>query len=580
MNKRSSTEYGGRAAAIRTTLATVLSVLAMGAAQAQFGGGAPAYTPEPDARDLKAVLFNWAWHMGMLRGQAEPELVGTLEYEASGTVQIDGETCAISRYRVSANYQLPGFRTQIECTLPNGSVYSNVETMSGPYAWDEDMPGAEIVPGEGTAVPNQDARTQRRIRLWASPHGAAKAAIAAATGLPTSASFGENPAALLDRQSAAGIVSDTTLSWNGDRPVLTFPLPDVPGALATATLGPDFLPERVVVEHQGSTYEFEYGGFADFNNPLHRIEALYAGTIVEKHDGATVRTLQTLETEVGQVYVAVPVPESIGTVNAQAQPYGDPATPSQAPTPRLSNGRPDLSGSWRGAAGGPRRVPGGMFRRCSPFQDNCMEWTNQSADFVFMASSRLDPNQPLYKPEHWDRVQELDQWTNRYDPVMTCLPLGMPRHGPPVRIFQTADDITMFYRGGIDGGGGYPDFRMISMHKNEHDEDDVYGYSYMGRTATRWEGDTLVLDSIGFTDETWLGRGGFFHSTDMRVIERFTRTGDQLLYEVTVEDPEVLVEPWVAHPRTLQLSDQPTLIAERGSCTDTELAEVTTQIRH
>jgi hypothetical protein len=102
----------------------------------------------------------------------------------------------------------------------------------------------------------------------------------------------------------------------------------------------------------------------------------------------------------------------------------------------------------------------------------------------------------------------------------------------------------------------------------------------MGYTVGRWEGDTLVLDSIGFTDETWLGRGGFFHSDQMRVVEKFTRTGNEMRYEVTVEDPEVLVEPWVLHPRILQISDRPTIISERGSCTDTELEEVSTQIRH
>ncbi len=116
----------------------------------------------------------------------------------------------------------------------------------------------------------------------------------------------------------------------------------------------------------------------------------------------------------------------------QAQPPGPPAggpDPASLPTPRLPNGKPDLTGSWQQAGGGQRGVAGGMFRRCSPFQSNCMEWTNQSSDFVFMAPSRLDPNHPLYKPEYWDKVQQLDMWTNRDDPVMTCLPLGIPPAG-------------------------------------------------------------------------------------------------------------------------------------------------------
>ena len=102
----------------------------------------------------------------------------------------------------------------------------------------------------------------------------------------------------------------------------------------------------------------------------------------------------------------------------------------------------------------------------------------------------------------------------------------------------------------------------------------------MGYTVGKWEGDTLVLDSIGFTDETWLGRGGFFHSDQMRAIEKFTRTGNQMLYEVTVEDPEVLVEPWVMNPRTLRIANNPAIIAERGSCTESEHKEVATQMRH
>ena len=71
---------------------------------------------------------------------------------------------------------------------------------------------------------------------------------------------------------------------------------------------------------------------------------------------------------------------------------------------------------------------------------------------------------------------------------------------------------------------------------------------------------------MGFSDETWLGRGGWFHSDQMRVIEKFTRTGNQLLYEVTVDDPEVLVEPWVMPARTRRLSNNPVIVVERGSC--------------
>ncbi len=250
--------------------------------------------------------------MGMLRSGNESELVKTLEYEAEGgMIQVNGQPCTLTKYRVSANYQIPGYRTQIVCTLPNKQTYSNVETMSGDYAWDEDIPGAEIIPGKGKATPRPAALEERRIRFWASPHGAPKAAIAGAAGLPPSQSFGQNPSVLLDRQAAAGAKATTTLSWQGDRAIITYPIPGVPGAIATATLDSGLLPERVVVKHGTNTTEFIYGNFQDWNNPLFKIEALYAGTIIERRNGTVVRNLTAKVTEIGQVYVVVPVPGSV-----------------------------------------------------------------------------------------------------------------------------------------------------------------------------------------------------------------------------------------------------------------------------
>ena len=104
----------------------------------------------------------------------------------------------------------------------------------------------------------------------------------------------------------------------------------------------------------------------------------------------------------------------------------------------------------------------------------------------------------------------------------------------------------------------------------------------MGYTVGRWEGDTLVLDSIWFNDFTWLARGGFFHTEDMRVVERFTRQGNEVLYEVTVEDPGVLAEPWAMTPRVLRQLAAPDagLLPERGNCEVYETEDVSTQIRH
>ena len=68
--------------------------------------------------------------------------------------------------------------------------------------------------------------------------------------------------------------------------------------------------------------------------------------------------------------------------------------------------------------------------------------------------------------------------------------------------------------------------------------------TWMGNSVAHWEGDTLVVDIVGFNDKTELP-GGFRHTEDLHVVERFTRTSfDNLDYVATIEDPNVFVEPW------------------------------------
>ena len=102
-------------------------------------------------------------------------------------------------------------------------------------------------------------------------------------------------------------------------------------------------------------------------------------------------------------------------------------------------------------------------------------------------------------------------WTNKYDPVMTCQPLGVPRQGPPRRIFQSENDITFLYLAAMPAAdtASIASSRPMAASATPDAEFDI---TYLGNTVGRWEGDTLVLDSIAFIDTTWLGRGGFFHS--------------------------------------------------------------------
>ena len=68
---------------------------------------------------------------------------------------------------------------------------------------------------------------------------------------------------------------------------------------------------------------------------------------------------------------------------------------------------------------------------------------------------------------------------------------------------------------------------------------------WLGDSRGYWDGDSLVVDVVHFTDQTWFDRSGNFHSESLHVVERYTRTGpNHMLYEVTIEDPAVFTEPW------------------------------------
>ncbi len=554
------------------------------------GRGAPPYTPAAGAKDLKAVLFNWAWYMGMLRSSEEYDVLMSLEYTGKGTMQVDGQPCNVTKYRTSISYRASGERIQITGTRPNGQSCSNVEVLSGAYAWNEDIPGAELIAGNGKATPMPATVEERMIRLWAGPQGAWKAAMAGTSDPPQMAARPQRvPADVM----TAG---KTSVVWEGNKPVLTFPIPGVPTAIATATLNDKFMAERVVVKNGAKTYDFTYSNYKDWNNPLNPAEAFYAGRMIEKQNGAVVRDITTTVTETGQMYVVMPVPASVkAAIKPTNQPpnwtltFNNPPAPIAAvATPRRADGKPDLTGNWGGA---PNPITGSGTRRCGPTQVpgaginpevGCKTGQdNFWVDYEWLSPSRFGVwGLPTYKPEFWDKIQELDQWTNKYDPVMTCQPLGLPRHGTPRRIIQNDKDIIFFYGPNADYGGGAAEFRDIPTDGRQRNPRTASLATYYGNSVGTWEGDTLVIDSINFVDTTWLGRGGFFHSSSMHIIEKLTRVGDELRYDMTIEDPEVFVEPWVRPTRVLRQAAGDGIQAERSFCEVYEEGNVTNQLRH
>ena len=136
-------------------------------------------------------------------------------------------------------------------------------------------------------------------------------------------------------------------------------------------------------------------------------------------------------------------------------------------------------------------------------------------------------------------AQKQKNFENRLtaDPEIKCYLPGVPRatYMPyPFQIVQTPRYVLMAYEYASAS-------RIIYMDSKEKSPSDTW----MGWSVGHWEGDTLVVDVTSFNDQTWFDRAGDFHSDALHVVERYTRTGpDTLLYEATIEDPNVFSRPW------------------------------------
>src|SRR5687767_12692957 len=190
------------------------------------------------------------------------------------------------------------------------------------------------------------ATRERMIRLWAGPQGALKSAMA---GIQDPPLFSVRPGTQVPADVATA--GKTSVVWEAGKPVVTFPIPGVPGATAAATLDAKFMAEKVVVKQGTNTTEFTYSDYKDWNNPLNLVDVFYAGKMVERRNGTVVRDITTTETETGSVYVVMPVPASVRkaiTPTLQVPTVQPPAVTLAASTttPRLANGKPDMTGSW------------------------------------------------------------------------------------------------------------------------------------------------------------------------------------------------------------------------------------------
>ncbi len=107
----------------------------------------------------------------------------------------------------------------------------------------------------------------------------------------------------------------------------------------------------------------------------------------------------------------------------------------------------------------------------------------------------------------------------------------------PTEIFQLPNRIVFVYEGGAHV------WRNIWMDGRKQPKDP--NPDYLGYSVGKWEGDTLVVDTIGFNDRTWLDAAGHGHGEKLHVTERFTRTDSNTLkVEATIDDPDYYTKPW------------------------------------
>ncbi len=132
--------------------------------------------------------------------------------------------------------------------------------------------------------------------------------------------------------------------------------------------------------------------------------------------------------------------------------------------------------------------------------------------------------------------------TTKDDPHVRCKPSGGPRmfHTPYGMEFLDQPDLKRVY---IVGVGGPHTWRVIYMDGREHPKD--LDPSFSGHSVGRWDGDSLVVDTVGFNEKFWLTREGIPSTEFLHLTERFTRTDyDTLKYEATVDDPGAYTAPW------------------------------------
>ena len=232
--------------------------------------------------------------------------------------------------------------------------------------------------------------------------------------------------------------------------------------------------------------------------------------------------------------------------DAQWLNYPTPGTPRtrdgkadlSAKAPRASNGKPDLSGVWQTEltpAGENERIFGSVVKDFAVPGDDPSTFSkyfhNILADF--------SPQDAPIRPAAAELARQNEARRGPDNPSTRCLPQGLPRADilsyAPFKIIQTPGLIAVLYEVDNTHRQIYTDGRKLPVDPQP---------AWLGYSVGRWEGDTLVVDSAGFNDRSWLDAMGHPHSEDLKIQERFHRRDfGHMDLSLTIEDPKMYTRP-------------------------------------
>jgi hypothetical protein len=224
----------------------------------------------------------------------------------------------------------------------------------------------------------------------------------------------------------------------------------------------------------------------------------------------------------------------------------------EGPTPRTPDGKPDLSGLWgRGGGGGGQRGAAGQAaagqqgQRGQRGQGGAPQPPPLPPDGIPVATfgnagQGFKDDLP-FQPWAKELMNKRRADNSKDNPDALCLPMGFLQfhnHPEPRKMIQTPGVLVMIYEANHGLRQIFTDGRKLPAR------DDVEPW-YYGYSVGRWEGDTLVVESTGFTDLQWLDVRGSPMTDQAKVIERFRRPNfGNLEVEITVDDPKAYTKPW------------------------------------